>query len=100
MRITPALDGLEIALPERNEDELIQVNDALDKLALTFPKKAELVKLRYLSGSPSRKPLPSSGSLSPQPRNGGPTRAPGSRWRSNSKTIRLAETSRSVVQIT
>ena len=45
-----SLDGLEIALPERNEDELIQVNDALDKLALTFPKKAELVKLRYFVG--------------------------------------------------
>jgi RNA polymerase sigma factor (TIGR02999 family) len=45
-----ALDGLEIALPERNDDELLQVNEALDKLALIFPKRAELVKLRYFVG--------------------------------------------------
>ena len=44
------LEGLEIALPEGNHDEVLLVHEALDKLALAFPKKAELVKLRYFVG--------------------------------------------------
>ena len=44
------LDGFEIAIPQRNEDEVLQVNEAIDKLAVIFPKRAELVKLRYFVG--------------------------------------------------
>jgi RNA polymerase sigma factor (TIGR02999 family) len=44
------LDGLELALPERDQDEVLRVSEALDKLAALYPKKAELVKLRYFIG--------------------------------------------------
>jgi RNA polymerase sigma factor (sigma-70 family) len=33
-----------------DEDELLAVNDVLDKLAADDPKKAELAKLRYFVG--------------------------------------------------
>jgi RNA polymerase sigma factor (TIGR02999 family) len=43
---------LEEALPYTPEpaDELLSLNDALDRLAAEDPKKAELVKLRYFGG--------------------------------------------------
>lgn len=45
-----SLDDLEIASPQQNEDELLLVHEALDKLAAQYPRKAELVKLRYFVG--------------------------------------------------
>jgi RNA polymerase sigma factor (TIGR02999 family) len=32
------------------DDQLLDVNDALEKFALVYPRKAELVKLRYFVG--------------------------------------------------
>ena len=43
------LDGLEIAAPVKDE-ELLALNDALDRFAAKDPTKAELVKLRYFVG--------------------------------------------------
>ncbi|MBI3416944.1 MAG: RNA polymerase subunit sigma [Verrucomicrobia bacterium] len=44
-----AVDEIEFAAPA-NDDELLAINDALDRLALQHPRKAELVKLRYFTG--------------------------------------------------
>jgi RNA polymerase sigma factor (TIGR02999 family) len=43
------LDGLEVAAP-CDDDELLAMNDALDKLAATHAVQAEVVKLRYFVG--------------------------------------------------
>jgi len=43
------LDGLEISSPVADDDQLLAVNEALEKFAAVDPRKAELVKLRYLS---------------------------------------------------
>jgi RNA polymerase sigma factor (TIGR02999 family) len=43
------IDEIEIAAPAR-EDELLAVNDALDKFAALDARKAELVKLRFFAG--------------------------------------------------
>src|SRR5882672_6010332 len=43
------LDGCELATPD-TDDQLLAVNDALDKLAKDHPIQAELVKLRYFAG--------------------------------------------------
>jgi RNA polymerase sigma factor (TIGR02999 family) len=43
------LDGFEVAGPGA-DDQLLAVNEALDKLALEHPVQAELVKLRYFAG--------------------------------------------------
>ena len=43
------LDGLEIAGPG-TDDQLLAVDEALEKLAAIDPRKAELVKLRYFVG--------------------------------------------------
>jgi RNA polymerase sigma factor (TIGR02999 family) len=43
------LDGRELAAPD-TDDQLLAVNDALDKLARDHPVQAELVKLRYFAG--------------------------------------------------
>ena len=43
------IDEIEIAAPAR-EDELLAVNDALDKFAALDAPKAELVKLRFFAG--------------------------------------------------
>ena len=43
------LEGLEIAAPA-DEEELLAVNEALDKLAATHAVQAEVVKLRYFVG--------------------------------------------------
>jgi RNA polymerase sigma factor (TIGR02999 family) len=42
-------DNLDVAAPE-NDQELLAVNEALDKLATEHPAEAELVKLRYFVG--------------------------------------------------
>jgi RNA polymerase sigma factor (TIGR02999 family) len=44
-----SLEGLEAASP-RSDDELLAVNDALERLRKVAPSKAELVKLRYFGG--------------------------------------------------
>ena len=43
------LEGLEAAAPA-SDDELLAVNDALERLQQLDPPKAELVKLRYFGG--------------------------------------------------
>jgi RNA polymerase sigma factor (TIGR02999 family) len=42
-------DGFDLAAPG-TDDQLLAVNEALDKLALAHPVQAELVKLRYFAG--------------------------------------------------
>jgi RNA polymerase sigma factor (TIGR02999 family) len=44
------LDGIEVAMPQGNEEEALAVSEALDQLAVLHPQKAELVKLRYFVG--------------------------------------------------
>src|ERR1017187_6633096 len=44
------LDGLEISSPVADDDQLLAVNDALEKFTTVDPRKAELVKLRYFVG--------------------------------------------------
>jgi RNA polymerase sigma factor (TIGR02999 family) len=44
------LDGLEIASPEAHDDQLLAVNEVLEKFAAVDARKAELVKLRYFVG--------------------------------------------------
>ena len=44
------LDEVEIPSPTSSDDELLAVNEALEKLAALHPSKAELVKLRYFVG--------------------------------------------------
>ena len=43
------IDEMEIAAPVR-DDELLAVDEALEKFARHAPQKAELVKLRYFAG--------------------------------------------------
>jgi len=44
------LDGLEISSPVADDDQLLAVNEALEKLSAIDSRKAELVKLRYFVG--------------------------------------------------
>ena len=44
------LDGLEISSPLADDDQLLAVNEALERLAAVDERKAELVKLRYFVG--------------------------------------------------
>ena len=44
-----ALEDLDIASSE-TDDQLLAVNEALDRLAQVHPKPAELIKLRYFAG--------------------------------------------------
>jgi RNA polymerase sigma factor (TIGR02999 family) len=44
------LEGLEISSPVADDDQLLAVNEALEKLAALDERKAELVKLRYFVG--------------------------------------------------
>jgi RNA polymerase sigma factor (TIGR02999 family) len=44
------LDEIEIPSPTADDDQLLAVNEALDKFATLDPRKAELVKLRYFVG--------------------------------------------------
>jgi RNA polymerase sigma factor (TIGR02999 family) len=43
------LDAIEIAAPS-DDERLLQVNEALDELAMIAPEKAEVVKLRFFVG--------------------------------------------------
>jgi RNA polymerase sigma factor (TIGR02999 family) len=44
------LDEVEIPSPSANDDQLLAMNEALEKFAAVDPRKAELVKLRYFVG--------------------------------------------------
>jgi RNA polymerase sigma factor (TIGR02999 family) len=44
------LDEIELPSPFADDDQLIAVNEALEKFAALDPRKAELVKLRYFVG--------------------------------------------------
>ncbi len=44
------LDEVEIPSPMADDDQLLAVNEALEKFAALDPRKAELVKLRYFVG--------------------------------------------------
>lgn len=44
------IDSIDIANPETRDDELLAMNEALEKLETLDPRKAELVKLRYFVG--------------------------------------------------
>jgi len=44
------LHGLEISSPVADDDQLLALNEALEKLSAIDPRKAELVKLRYFVG--------------------------------------------------
>ena len=44
------MDGLDISSPVADDDHLLAVNDALEKLSAIDSRKAELVKLRYFVG--------------------------------------------------
>ena len=44
------IDGMELPETVRNEEEILAVHDALNRLAEYDPRKAELVKLRYFTG--------------------------------------------------
>ena len=44
------LDGLEISSPVADDNQLLAVNEALEKFAAIDSRKAELVKLRYFVG--------------------------------------------------
>jgi RNA polymerase sigma factor (TIGR02999 family) len=44
------LDDIELGAEVENDDQLLAINEALEKLAALDPKKAELVKLRYFVG--------------------------------------------------
>ena len=48
--VVVSLDEVEIAGELVDDDRLLQVHEALDKLAALSPAKAELVKLRYFVG--------------------------------------------------
>ena len=45
-----SLDEMEIPLVVADDERLLAVDDALEKLAAIHPRKAELVKLRYFTG--------------------------------------------------
>jgi RNA polymerase sigma factor (TIGR02999 family) len=44
------LDEIEIPAPVADDDQLLLVNEALEKFAVLEPRKAELVKMRYFVG--------------------------------------------------
>ena len=44
------IDELEISSPVADDDQLLALNEALEKLSAINPRKAELVKLRYFVG--------------------------------------------------
>jgi RNA polymerase sigma factor (TIGR02999 family) len=75
------LDGLEISCPVADDDQLLAMNEALEKLAAVDPRKAELVKLRYFVGMNFEEAASALGIACPRPSSGGPTPAPGSRSR-------------------
>ena len=48
--VSVELDALEIPSPTADDEQLLAVNEALEKFASLDPRKAELVKLRYFVG--------------------------------------------------
>ena len=44
------IDVVELADQTLNDDQVLAVHDALDRLAMEAPRKAEVVKLRYFAG--------------------------------------------------
>ena len=44
------LDEIEIPSPAADDDQLLAVNEALERFAAFEPRKAELMKLRYFVG--------------------------------------------------
>ena len=44
------IQDLDLAAPLESDDQLLAVSEALDKLAVEDPPKAQLVKLRYFAG--------------------------------------------------
>src|SRR5688572_29440600 len=44
------LDELEIAAPEGNDKEALEIHDALDRLSIHDPRKAGVVEVRYFVG--------------------------------------------------
>ena len=49
--VAPAdLDGLELLSPAADDDQLLALDEALEKFTAFDPRKAELVKLRYFVG--------------------------------------------------
>ena len=44
------VDEIDIPSPVADDDQLLAVNEALEKFATVDPRKAELVKLRYFVG--------------------------------------------------
>lgn len=49
--LTPVdLDAIELSAPAADDEQLLAMNEALEKLAAIDPRKAELVKLRYFAG--------------------------------------------------
>ena len=60
-----------------DDDQLLAVNDALDKLAAQSKPEAELVKLRYFVGMTSKKPRMLSASPPAPLTTTGPTPGPG-----------------------
>ncbi len=44
------IDEVEVLAPSGSDEEIVSVNEALDRLAQVDPRKAELVKLRYFVG--------------------------------------------------
>lgn len=45
-----ALDGLDVAAPERDESRLLSLHHALERLEARDPRKAQIVLLRYFAG--------------------------------------------------
>lgn len=43
------LDGVELAAPDE-DDQMLAVHEALNRLAVEYPRQAEVVKLRYFAG--------------------------------------------------
>ncbi|MBL6766197.1 MAG: sigma-70 family RNA polymerase sigma factor [Verrucomicrobiae bacterium] len=48
--VPAALDAIEVPAADMDDDRLLAVNEALEKLAALDPRKAELVKMRYFIG--------------------------------------------------
>lgn len=49
-RVRVDVDDTQLADPADPDDQVLAVHDALERFAVTEPKKAELVKLRYFAG--------------------------------------------------
>jgi RNA polymerase sigma factor (TIGR02999 family) len=82
------LNEIDVAT-ESNDETLLFVSDALEKLAVKDPVCAELIKLRFLQEFPTIAPQKCLGCPRGRPSAIGPTRAPG--WAKRSSRSRTAE---------